>query len=180
MPASPPPLVPIGEFAHRSGCSASTLRFYEEQHLLASRRSPSGRRHFARGDLRRVAFIRAAQQVGLTLEQIRVELASLPDARTPTASDWARLSRSWKPLLQARIEELERLRDTRSSCIGCGCLSLGKCGLYNPGDAAARKGPGARYWLGDRSSDVVGKAAPGGQGSAHSAKKRATGVATKG
>ena len=118
--------------------------------------------------------------MGLTLEQIRVELASLPDARTPTASDWARLSRSWKPLLQARIEELERLRDTRSSCIGCGCLSLGKCGLYNPGDAAARKGPGARCSLGDRSSDVVGKAASGGEGSAHSAKKRATGVATKG
>lgn len=148
-------LLPIGDFARRAGVAASALRFYEEQGLLLSRRSASGRRQFARSDLRRVAFIRAAQQVGLSLDQIRAALASLPDGRTPNARDWERLSRAWQPLLAARIAELQQLQDTLASCIGCGCLSLGKCKLYNPQDAAGRRGAGARYWTGDRASEVL-------------------------
>lgn len=158
MPSTPT-LLPIGDFSRRAGVAASALRFYEEQGLLHSHRSESGRRQFARGDLRRVAFIRAAQTVGLSLDDIRAALATLPDARTPTARDWERLSRAWQPLLEARIAELERLRDTLASCIGCGCLSLTKCRLYNPQDAAGRRGPGARYWQGDRASDVCAEAA---------------------
>ncbi len=140
----------IGEFAKRSGVAASALRFYETQGLLTSSRNASGRRQFARSDLRRVAFIRAAQAVGLTLEQIRAGLLSLPDGRTPTQDDWARLSAAWRPLLDQRIADMTRLRDQLTSCIGCGCLSLTTCALYNPGDVAARKGQGARYLLGDR------------------------------
>ena len=142
-------LIPIGELARRSGLAASALRFYEEQGLLKSQRSDSGRRQFVRGDLRRVAFIRAAQAVGLTLDQIRNALASLPDGRTPTQKDWVRLSSAWRPLLDQRIHQLTRLRDQLSSCIGCGCLSLTHCALYNPGDIASRRGAGARYLLGD-------------------------------
>lgn len=141
--------IAIGELAKRSGVAASALRFYEDAGLLASGRSAAGRRQYPRSVLRRVAFIRAAQAVGLTLEEIRAALATLPDGRTPTPADWARLSRSWQPLLDARIEALTRLRDHLTSCIGCGCLSLSKCKLYNPGDQAVLKGPGARYLLGD-------------------------------
>lgn len=149
----------IGDVVKRSGVAASALRFYEEQGLLVGLRAESGRRHYARADLRRLAFIRAAQAVGLSLEQIRSALASLPDGRTPTAADWQRLSTSWRPILDGRIAELTRLRDTLSSCIGCGCLSLSKCALYNPADAAAKAGPGARYLLGDKAQDVMNEAA---------------------
>lgn len=142
--------IPIGELARRSGLAASALRFYEDAGLLVSGRSESGRRQFPRSILRRVAFIRAAQAVGLTLDEIRAALATLPDGRTPTQADWQRLSRGWQPLLDARIAALTRLRDQLSSCIGCGCLSLSKCALYNPGDQAAVKGAGARYLLGDK------------------------------
>ena len=147
-------LIPIGELARRSGVAASALRFYEDQGLLRSHRNDAGRRQFARGDLRRVAFILAAQAVGLTLDQIRDALASLPDGRTPTQKDWVRLSSAWRPLLDQRITDLTRLRDQLSSCIGCGCLSLTQCALYNPGDVAARRGAGARYLLGDRPTQV--------------------------
>ncbi len=140
----------IGEFSKRSGVAASALRFYETQGLLTSHRNTSGRRQFARSDLRRVAFIRAAQAVGLSLEQIRAGLLSLPDGRTPNQEDWAQLSAAWRPLLDQRIADMTRLRDQLTSCIGCGCLSLTKCALYNPGDVAARKGQGARYLMGDR------------------------------
>lgn len=140
----------IGEFVKRSGVAASALRFYEDQGLLGSQRNISGRRQFARSDLRRVAFIRAAQTVGLSLDQIRSALSSLPDARTPNHKDWVRLSSAWRPMLDQKIVELTRLRDQLESCIGCGCLSLTKCALYNPGDLAARKGTGARYLLGDQ------------------------------
>lgn len=140
----------IGEFGRRAGVAASALRFYESQGLLAGRRSAGGRREYARADLRRVAFVRAAQAVGLTLDQVREALASLPRARTPTPADWARLARRWRPLLEARIAALTRLRDQLDACIGCGCLSLKHCKLYNPQDAAAARGPGARYLLGDR------------------------------
>lgn len=145
----------IGEVVKRSGVAASALRFYEDQGLLVGRRAESGRRHYARADLRRLAFIRAAQAVGLSLEQIRSALASLPDGRTPNAADWRHLSSSWRPILDQRIAELTRLRDTLSSCIGCGCLSLSKCALYNPADAAAKAGPGARYLLGDKAQAVM-------------------------
>ena len=151
--------IPITELARRSGVAASALRFYEAQGLLGAQRSASGRRHYARCELRRVAFIRAAQAVGLTLEQIRAALATLPDARTPTQADWARLSRGWQPLLDERIAALTRLRDQLASCIGCGCLSLKRCGLYNPGDAAAALGSGPRYLLGDKAAEVMARAA---------------------
>jgi MerR family transcriptional regulator, redox-sensitive transcriptional activator SoxR len=151
--------IPIGELARRSGVAASALRFYESQGLISSRRSDGGRRHYARGDLRRVAFIRAAQAVGLSLEQVSAALHSLPGQRTPTQADWTRLSRTWKPLLDQRIAELTRLRDQLDACIGCGCLSLKRCALYNPSDGAAALGAGARYLLGDRASTVMAAAA---------------------
>jgi MerR family redox-sensitive transcriptional activator SoxR len=141
--------MPIGAFAKRCGVAASALRFYEKQGLITGGRSTGGHRTYRRGDLRRVAFVRAAQATGLTLEQIRAALASLPDGRTPTQADWQRLARGWQPLLDERIAALTRLRDQLSTCIGCGCLSLKRCALYNPADALAARGPGARYLLGD-------------------------------
>lgn len=149
------PWIPIGELARRSGVAASALRFYEAQGLLQSRRGGSDRRQFSRNDLRRVAFIRAAQTVGLSLDAIREALANLPDNRTPTPDDWKRISNAWRPLLDQRIAEMTRLRDQLDACIGCGCLSFTKCALYNPADVAASKGAGARYWLGDRPTKVL-------------------------
>lgn len=140
----------IGAFARRCGVAASTLRFYEAQGLLRGRRSAGGHRQYRRADLRRVAFVRAAQAVGLTLQQIRDALATLPDGRTPTGPDWQRLAHDWQPLLDERIAALTRLRDQLASCIGCGCLSLKHCALYNPDDRIATRGAGARYLLGDR------------------------------
>jgi len=136
----------IGEVAERAGIATSALRFYEREGLIEAERSEGGQRRYPRDVLRRIAFIRAAQRVGLTLDDIRDALASLPDQRTPTAADWARLSKSWRPLLEARISELERLRDNLSSCIGCGCLSLKSCALSNPDDVAATFGSGPQ-WL---------------------------------
>lgn len=144
----------IGELARRAGVAASALRFYEAQGLLGSTRSEGGHRQFPRSSLRRVAFIRAAQAVGLSLDEVKAALASLPAQRTPTQADWQRLSRTWKPLLEARIAQLTQLRDQLSSCIGCGCLSLTKCRLYNPQDAAATRGAGPRYLMGDSSAQV--------------------------
>jgi MerR family redox-sensitive transcriptional activator SoxR len=140
----------IGEVAERTGVAHSALRFYEAEGLIHAARTDGGQRRFPREALRRIAFIGAAQTVGLTLEEIRSSLDSLPAARTPTKADWDRLSRSWRPLLDARIASLERLRDQLTECIGCGCLSLKTCALYNPRDRAARNGPGPRYLLGDR------------------------------
>lgn len=151
------PPIEIGELARRAGVAASALRFYEAQGLLQGSRTAGGRRQYPREALRRVAFIRAAQAVGLRLDEIRAALATLPGARTPTQADWARLSRRWQPLLDERIAALTRLRDQLSSCIGCGCLSLRRCALYNPGDAAARLGAGPRYLLGDRADPVSGE-----------------------
>jgi MerR family redox-sensitive transcriptional activator SoxR len=153
------PSIPIHEMARRAGVAASALRFYEERGLLRSQRDAGGRRHYPRSELRRVAFIRAAQAVGLSLEQIAGALHGLPGGRTPTQADWTRLSRQWRPLLEARIAELVRLRDQLDACIGCGCLSLKKCRLYNPGDGAAAFGAGPRYLLGTRSSEVRAAAA---------------------
>jgi MerR family redox-sensitive transcriptional activator SoxR len=153
-PAANDPLS-IGELARRAGVAASALRFYEDRGLLGAARSAGGHRIYPRSTLRRVAFIRAAQVLGLSLEEIRAAMATLPEGRAPTAADWERLSRAWAPRLDARIAELTRLRDQLSACIGCGCLSLQRCRLYNPGDVAGQLGAGPRYWLGDRSADVV-------------------------
>ena len=140
----------IGEVAQRSGVAASALRFYEERGLIASGRAGSGHRRFSRSVLRRIAFIVFAQRVGLTLDEIGVELAKLPPDRAPTRRDWSRLSSRWSTRIDARIAELERLKAGLTECIGCGCLSLERCKLANPGDRAARLGPGTRYWVGDR------------------------------
>jgi MerR family redox-sensitive transcriptional activator SoxR len=145
----------IGDVAERTGVSVSALRFYEAEGMVSATRTPGGQRRFTRDALRRVAFIRVAQRVGLTLDEIRDALATLPQQRTPTAADWARLSRAWKSELDERIRLLERIRDDLSSCIGCGCLSLQACRLYNPDDRARVLGQGARYLLGDSSRDVV-------------------------
>jgi MerR family redox-sensitive transcriptional activator SoxR len=151
--------IDIANLAKRSGVAASALRFYEDQGLIRSARGAGGRRHFPRYTLRRVAFVRAAQTVGLTLEEIRAALAALPEERTPTREDWARLSSTWAPLIEARIAALTRLRDTLASCIGCGCLSLDTCALYNPGDGAWRRGAGPRYLLGDSPAVVMAESA---------------------
>ncbi len=139
----------IGELAERAGVPHSALRFYEEQGLLKSARTAGGQRRYARDTLRRVAFIRSAQNVGLRLEDIAAALAQLPESRTPTKSDWTRLSKRWRAMLDARIHALEALRDQLDQCIGCGCLSLTACKLYNPSDAASVRGTGPRYLLGD-------------------------------
>ena len=140
----------IGQVAERSGVAASALRFYEREGLIHSERSAGGQRRYPREVLRRVSFIRIAQRVGLSLEEIRAAMASLPEGRTPTKTDWERLSRSWRAQLDDRIAVLERLRDRLTGCIGCGCLSLKTCALSNAGDAAAGLGSGPRYLLGDR------------------------------
>ncbi|CAN5790047.1 redox-sensitive transcriptional activator SoxR [soil metagenome] len=139
----------IGALSERTGVSASALRFYEAEGLIHATRSPSGQRRYARETLRRVSFLRVAQQVGLSLEEIRGALASLPENRTPDERDWHRLSASWRPRLDAQIAVLERLRDRLDGCIGCGCLSLRVCRLLNPDDQVARRGPGPRYVLDD-------------------------------
>jgi len=148
-------VITIGEFAKRSGVAASAIRFYEEEGLISSTRTEGGRRQYRREMLRRVGFIRAAQAVGLNLSEIRSALETLPGQRTPTKRDWERLSRAWQPLLQARIDGLIALRDQLASCVGCGCLSLESCALYNPDDVARRRGSGARYLLGDTSRAVL-------------------------
>lgn len=139
----------IGEMAARSGIAVSALRFYEAEGLLTTSRTEGGQRQYERAMLRRVAFIRIAQRVGLSLDEIRAALVSLPSERTPTKADWAALSASWRPRLEEQISVLCRLRDELSSCIGCGCLSLARCKLYNPDDRAATLGSGPRYLLGD-------------------------------
>lgn len=142
-------LLSIGEVAERAGVPQSALRFYEEQGLLRSVRTAGGQRRYARDMLRRVAFIRTAQNVGLRLDDIAKALAQLPESRTPTRSDWTRLSQRWRTMLDARIHALAMLRDQLDQCIGCGCLSLTACKLYNPADQAAVWGSGPRYLLGD-------------------------------
>ena len=139
-------LMAIGEVAGRSGMAPSALRYYEEQGLISATRTTGGARRYPRSVLRRLAVIRAARNVGLSLPEIRTALDSLPAGRPPTAADWARLSRGWRDRLDEQITALTRLRDGLTSCIGCGCLSLGRCALSNPGDMAAAEGAGAR-WL---------------------------------
>ena len=139
-------LVAIGDLARRSGVAVSALRFYEDRGLIQSVRNPAGHRQYARATLRRVAFIVFAQRIGLTLEEIAVELRRLPDQRTPTRRDWARLSATWTTRIDQRIAELQNLRAGLTDCIGCGCLSMRRCALANPHDTAARAGPGPSEW----------------------------------
>lgn len=143
------PKLSIGELADRAGVAPSALRYYEAEGLIDATRTEGGQRRFERETLRRVSFIRVAQQVGLTLDEIREALHSLPDKRTPTQEDWERLSLSWRPRLDAQIRMLERLRTRLDGCIGCGCLSLRACQMLNPGDEAAEHGPGPRYLIED-------------------------------
>jgi len=140
-------LLTIGDMAARSGIAPSALRYYERLGLIHSVRTGGNQRRYQRAELRRVAFIRVSQQVGVTLDEIREALASLPDGRVPTKADWARLSARWHDRLEKRIALLERLRDNLTGCIGCGCLSLQKCTLYNPGDVLAASGPGPHKLL---------------------------------
>jgi MerR family transcriptional regulator, redox-sensitive transcriptional activator SoxR len=134
----------VGEVAARSGVAVSALHFYEAQGLISSRRTAGNQRRYQRQVLRRVAFIRASQGVGIPLRRIKAALDQLPDQRTPTRRDWERLSEAWRGELDDQIGRLQRLRDNLSGCIGCGCLSLDRCNLINPADALGREGPGAR------------------------------------
>jgi len=135
----------VGQVAERSGFAASAVRFYEREGLITARRNAGGHRRFDPDVLRRLAFIRAATHVGLTLDEVKQALAQLPDERTPTKADWARISRAWRSRLDAEIAALEALRDGLTSCIGCGCLSLQRCRISNPDDRVADQGPGAVF-----------------------------------
>lgn len=149
--------ISIGEVAARTGIATSALRYYESKGFIQSMRTAGKQRQFHRETLRRIAFIRVAQGVGLTLEEIGAALATLPASRTPTKADWARISRAWCPRLDEQIATLQRLRDNLTSCIGCGCLSIKACALYNPNDVAALGGSGPRYLLGDKPPPLPGK-----------------------
>jgi len=139
----------IGALARRTGLAVSAIRYYEAQGLIKPWRNGGGQRRFNRADLRRLSFVMIAQQFGYTLPQIRQELDRLPDGRTPTKGDWTRISKSFRATLDQRIEMLTRLRDDLDGCIGCGCLSLKACALYNPHDKAGEKAQGPRYLMGD-------------------------------
>jgi MerR family transcriptional regulator, redox-sensitive transcriptional activator SoxR len=137
-------IVSIGDLARRTGLSISAIRFYERKGLIEPFRSAGGQRRFLRSDIRRLSFIRIAQTLGLSIEGIAAELARLPHQRTPTAADWAKISRAMRSILDDKIAMLERTRDRLDGCIGCGCLSLKKCALYNPDDRVAARGAGPR------------------------------------
>lgn len=142
-------LLSIGETARRCGVATSTLRFYESEHLIQSSRGPGNQRRYHRSMLRRISLIKVAQTLGLSLKEISAALDTLPDKRTPTKRDWERLSRHWRDQLDQRIASLQSMREQLSGCIGCGCLSLKNCALYNPADIAAKQGAGPRFLLGD-------------------------------
>lgn len=146
----------VGEVAERTGVSASALRFYEDHDLLHPERTAAGHRRYPAEAIRRVSFIRTAQRMGVSLADIREALNSLPGSRTPTAKDWARLAAGWKPMLDERIAVLTRLRDDLDGCIGCGCLSMKSCAIWNPDDVAASLGDGPRYLLADERPEGVG------------------------
>lgn len=148
MSARTSDLLAVGEVAKRAGVSVPTLRYYEQRGLIASTRSGGNQRRYPRHVLRRLAFVAAAQHVGLSLDQIATTLATLPTDQAPTRRDWTRLSAPWRRLVAERIRELEALQDSLDGCIGCGCLSLTRCALFNPADEAAAEGSGSR-WLRD-------------------------------
>ncbi|PVB60751.1 redox-sensitive transcriptional activator SoxR [Labrenzia sp. 011] len=141
----------IGELAERTGLSVSAIRFYEEKGLVHPSRNAGGQRRFLRADIRRLSFVMIAQEFGFSIAEIAEQLSLLPDGRAPTKADWTRISRHFRGHLDRRIDRMKALRDKLDSCIGCGCLSLKSCRLYNAGDSAARHGRGPRYLLGDRS-----------------------------
>ena len=142
-------ILSIGDVAERTGLAVSAIRFYEEQGLVHPTRNPGGQRRFRCSDIRRLSFVMIAQRLGFPLAEIRACLQSLPAERTPTQRDWARISREFRDALDERIAVLERMRARLDGCIGCGCLSLANCALYNPDDAAAARGEGPQYLLGD-------------------------------
>jgi MerR family redox-sensitive transcriptional activator SoxR len=146
----PAALLSIGELSRRTGLSVSAIRFYEAHALVKAVRTSGNQRRFARADIRRLSFAQIAQMLGLSLAEIAAELASLPQGRAPNRLDWQAISRRIRGRLQERIAMLERTRDKLDGCIGCGCLSLDRCALYNPGDRAGRAGAGPRFLLGDR------------------------------
>jgi MerR family redox-sensitive transcriptional activator SoxR len=141
----PTDLLTVSDVAERSGFAPSALRFYEREGLLHATRTTGNQRRYERSVLRRLAFIRAARNVGLSLDEVTAALATLPESRTPTRADWTRLSQNWRQRLDDQIAALSRLRDGLDSCIGCGCLSVRKCAISNPADIAATAGPGANY-----------------------------------
>ncbi|WP_268236381.1 redox-sensitive transcriptional activator SoxR [Actibacterium pelagium] len=139
----------IGQMSERTGLATSAIRFYEEQGLVHPFRTDTGQRRYDRADLRRLSFIMISQGLGFSIAQIRESLSKLPENRTPTKADWTRLSKGFQQELDARIEQMQALRERLDGCIGCGCLSLKKCTLYNPRDRARQKGAGPRYVMGD-------------------------------
>ena len=155
------PLLSIGDLARRTGLSVSAIRFYEGRGLVSAIRTSGNQRRFLRSDIRRLSFALIAQRLGLTLTEIEAELATLPQGRAPSQKDWVRISKRVRGVLDARIAMLERTRDMLDGCIGCGCLSLDRCALYNPGDRAARAGAGPRFLMGDRASDFADKEGKG-------------------
>ena len=148
-------LIAIGELAARTGVAVSAIRFYEAKGLIEALRSGGGQRRFLRADIRRVSFVLIAQRMGLSLEEIAAELARLPAGRTPNAADWTRISTGLRVRIAEQIAALQRTQDLLDNCIGCGCLSLKKCGLYNRDDKAAQRGAGPRYLLGDRAGEIA-------------------------
>jgi len=142
--------ITIGAMARRTGLAVSAIRYYESQGLIAPNRNAGGQRRYPKSDIRRLSFVIIAQKLGFTLTQIREVLTRLPEARTPTEADWERIAKAFRADLDAKIDTLTRLRDDLGGCIGCGCLSMKRCALFNPADQAAAKGPGPRYLLGDR------------------------------
>lgn len=143
-------LLPIGELARRTGVAVSAIRYYEERGLIASLRTAGNQRRYLRADIRRLSFILIAQRLGLSLDAIAVELRRLPAGRTPSRADWTVTAQKVRAELDRQIALLEQTRDNLDGCIGCGCLSLDRCALYNAGDSAAAHGPGPRYTMGDR------------------------------
>jgi MerR family redox-sensitive transcriptional activator SoxR len=150
---APPALLSIGDLARRTGLTVSAIRFYEQRGLVRAIRTSGNQRRFARSDIRRLSFALIAQRLGLSLGQIEAELATLPAGRSPTREDWQAVSRRIRGVLDEKIALLEQTRDRLDGCIGCGCLSLDRCALYNPDDRAARAGPGPRFLLGDKAED---------------------------
>ncbi|WP_371953482.1 redox-sensitive transcriptional activator SoxR [Actinomadura monticuli] len=166
----------VGQLAERSGVAVSALHFYESKGLISSRRTAGNQRRFSRDTLRRVSFIKVSQRVGIPLSDIRDALATLPEERTPTVADWARLSETWRSDLDERIRQLERLRDDLTDCIGCGCLSINKCALANPYDRLGDEGPGPRRLLVEHAPSGAPSGSPSGSPSgAPSGRRRRAG-----
>ena len=151
----PPSTLSIGELARRTGLSISAIRFYETRGLVSASRGAGNQRRFARSDIRRLSFALIAQQLGLTLAEIEAELATLPLGEAPTRADWRAIGARLRGVLAAKIAMLQRTQELLDGCIGCGCLSLDRCALYNPNDRAARAGPGPRFLLGNKASDFA-------------------------